>query len=368
MAHEHRLLLEWQEAPDLSFAEDFNTADEIDNANRMQEAETFQKEIHRQIFAEGDTKSKNEEEARLKQRQELVEKYHNVTVRIKLQNGGVIDNVPIGPLLRSSDIVYALVKSKHWNDLKKEAFVLTFLEQFEPQATYEFINLLTTISRSNLTVETVVRSISSECIIECCRIAHYLQSIQILNFITEIIESSIDSSNCSSICILANQLNLPSSLFEKSLSYVISSLDDISNNKEIWDDFPSTLQHQILTLKNAIQSSIVGKGQSAKVFFHNSDEFLAIFHDVIQEQKERLRIAQERQSEIISERKKLYNRRIRCAHSDDDVYSGDVKDAAVKIAKQEKRIQTLEAFYEEQKRIFSRDVAMDGKFSSSFSL
>ena len=39
-----------------------------------------------------------------------------------------------------------------------------------------------------------------------------------------------------------------------------------------------------------------------------------------------------------------------------DVYSGSVEDAAKKILKQEERVKTLQAFYNEQKAIFAKDV------------
>ena len=53
-----------------------------------------------------------------------------------------------------------------------------------------------------------------------------------------------------------------------------------------------------------------------------------------------------------------------------DVYGGSVMDAAMKIEKQERRVQTLELFYREQREIFSRDANRggDGMFKSEFNL
>ena len=75
--------------------------------------------------------------------------------------------------------------------------------------------------------------------------------------------------------------------------------------------------------------------------------FLAIFSDNIREQRERLAEAKRRQEKIISDR----TRNPRGRHR--DPYGGSVKDAEIKIERQERRLQTLETFYQEQKLIFS---------------
>jgi len=307
------------------------------------------------------------------------------------------------------DTIYAFVKSlDYWsnnttrmNDSSNEqsttpnSEVSFMLDQFEYRAILEFIKLVhlfddeyydrmndvtndtsSTTNNINHTKKSTNKLddvISPENIIECCKIAHYLQSTTILEqHIIPIIQSSIDSQNCASICILADQLQLPS-LMNTSMSFVMEKLDDIQSDEDLWNDFPSTLQYHIQTLYNAAQSSIISRGRlssssaTKKVLFSSSDEFLSIFYDLLQENKERLKEAKQRQEEIINERIQYNQSRGRYAQ-EMDVYGGSVIDAAWKIEKQEQRVKTLETFYEEQKSIFSRDAKGDGVYKSSFSL
>jgi hypothetical protein len=125
---------------------------------------------------------------------------------------------------------------------------------------------------------------------------------------------------------------------------LMSSLDNLQDN-ELWNGFPKDLQNRVITLRNAVQSSIMSRGQTAKVFFTSSDEFLAIFFDHIRDQQERLREAKDRQNEIIEGRTKL-------GDSHEDIMGGSVRDAEGKIQRQEIRLQTLEVFYQDQKKIF----------------
>mmetsp|Transcript_12394 Transcript_12394/g.13952 ORF Transcript_12394/g.13952 Transcript_12394/m.13952 type:complete len:470 (+) Transcript_12394:137-1546(+) len=233
------------------------------------------------------------------------------------------------------------------------------LKQFDQNSVQELISVIQGIQ--------TVQEIKSEDIIECCYIAHFLQADTILDEIVDIIKSSIDSSNCASICILADELTIPA-LFSSSMEYVMDTLDKIQSNN-IWSDFPESLQHHIITLRNAAHSSIVGRGHQSKVIFTSKNEFLGIFFDTLREHKERLHEAKRRQQEIIEERMQLNVNTGRYV-KEKDVYGGSVKDAAIKIEKQERRVKTLEVFYKEQKAIFSKDAKKGGNsvYRSKFSL
>ena len=63
-----------------------------------------------------------------------------------------------------------------------------------------------------------------------------------------------------------------------------------------------------------------------------------------------------RQEEIIKERKLRGGRHYK------DPQGGSVRDAALKIAKQEKRIQTLDQFFKEQKLIFAANGCEENSF------
>ena len=188
-------------------------------------------------------------------------------------------------------------------------------------------------------------NVPPEHIVDVCLISHYLQCTSVMEKTIDVLKESVDSDNCLSICQLADQLGSPS-LFEAAVTHLIEKLDDMQNHDE-WDDFDITLRNRVVTMRNAVHSSIIGRGQKTAVFFSSSDEFLAIFSDNIREQRERLAEAKRRQEEIISDRKLNPRGRHR------NPYGDSVKDAEIKIERQERRLQTLETFYQEQKLIFS---------------
>ena len=217
--------------------------------------------------------------------------------------------------------------------------------------------------------------ISEQNIVECLRLAHYLQCRVILNTLTTILESSIDSRNCMAICSLADSLNLKS-LFEASINYVIERLDafqgttttggvvdtetitsDTNGNDdtEVWTSLPHELRSRIMTMRNVMRSSVIGRGSKVSgLFFSSGAEFLAIFRETIREQNERLQEAMERCQEVIRERTEQWHRRGRwLSDSETDfINGGEVAYCLEKIENQSRRLKTLEKFYDEQKTIF----------------
>mmetsp|Transcript_31020 Transcript_31020/g.64888 ORF Transcript_31020/g.64888 Transcript_31020/m.64888 type:complete len:469 (-) Transcript_31020:177-1583(-) len=227
--------------------------------------------------------------------------------------------------------------------------------------------------------------ISEDNVVECLKLAHYLQCRIILDGLAVILEESIDSRNCMAICSLADALNLPR-LFEASVNHVIERLDALqgqSNNsdhgeekdrassseddgeEEVWHLLPHDLKCRVLTMRNVMRSSVIGRGSKvAGVFFSSGNEFLAIFKETLRDQRERLLEARERREEVIRERlEEWIVRRQRMGRWFDAsaeaersfVYGGDVEYALNKIETQERRLKTLQSFYDEQKLIFSGD-------------
>jgi hypothetical protein len=228
--------------------------------------------------------------------------------------------------------------------------------------------------------------ISGHHIVECLKLAHYLQCRVILETLTSILELSIDSRNCMAICSLADSLNLKS-LFEASVNYVIERLDafqgtsdregdseaklSFSNDdeddadgesNELWISLPNELRCRIITMRNVMRSSVIGRGSKVSgLFFSSGEEFLAIFRETIRDQKERLAEAKERSEEIIRERTEQWAVRSQRRgwlfdHSSDAkmdfIHGADVKYSLEKIESQSLRVKTLENFYEEQRAIF----------------
>ena len=341
----------------------------IESTERVEQESEYQRQIHEQFFGtaeEGGVRKLEEE------RIQFLDKYaKDVDISIVTAQG-VIQGVPLYDLATASDTVYTLVSSKEWSHLRKlengdeeksTKMTKSFsLQQFDEDAVRAYLSVVSGKIHVNEITPTNLY-------IDCCHISHFLQSKDILNDIVNILKESIDSDNCGAMCILADQLQL-SELLEVSLSHVLHQLDEMQDHDE-WHEFPKSLQHQVLTLRNAMKSSLLapmgGDGSSKrvrmkKVFFHSSTEFLSIFSDTIRDHKERLADAKLRQEEIIRERQDLNRRR---RHDMIDPMSGSVLDAEMKIQRQEARIQTLESFYREQKNIFASN---DDSFAGSFKL
>ena len=225
--------------------------------------------------------------------------------------------------------------------------------------------------------------ISDNHIVECVKLAHYLQCLLILDALTSILQQSIDSRNCMAICSLSDALNLKS-LFEASVNYVIERLDAFQGTvsldgdqgegdtkdtdgqydtiEETFASLPYELRSRVLTMRNVMRSSVIGRGSKVSgLFFSSGTEFLAIFRETIRDQKERLKDATDRRDEVIRERTEewvdMCERRgtwfdRSSAAREEFVYGADVKYALEKIAKQSQRLKTLESFYDEQKTIF----------------
>jgi hypothetical protein len=336
---------------------------------RLEEAEKYQQQMTDE-FLKQDDKDPN---ANILKREQILKYCEGQVVTFRTQDE--VFNAPLLVLARSSDVFFTMARSKYWKpfntnkqnlrgskrkSIEGEVEKITFsLEEFTSPAVSSFLFVLSSSSPH------AVEDISSHCIIECCRIAHYLQCREILDGIVNVISSSLDAENCTSILILADQLEL-TSLSEASMRFVLERLDDLQEN-EFWNDVPKALKIHVVTLRNAAMSSLIARSHSKKAFFSSSKEFLAIFSDNIQEHRERLREAKLRQCEIIKERERINASRGRFRMAI-DVMGGDVRDARTKIEKQERRIKTLETFYSEQKAIFSKDESGHGCYLGEFTI
>ena len=374
----------------------YQRLDHVEFADKLSKQEQFQSTVIGKFIEEDENKA-YEEEA-VMQRERILEDCRGVTISMSVMVGkssdidessnaangdtnvdvpkedikefSIIENVSLSDLASHCDTIFTLVSSPHWSsDVKARGKDYIFpMDQFDGEAVKCFLSILKekcpTESESDAieaAVAIAVQSIPVQYIIECCYIADYLQSKEILNDIAEVIGGSITAENCTSICILADELQIPS-LLQLSMKYVMTSLEDIQNDAELWDDIPKSLKNHILTLKNAARSSIIGHS-SKKTLFSSSDEFLAIFHDILTLNKERLIEAKQRLSEVIDERKqeedqrgRFSSRSVRNANADDKTYCDIVQYTALKIEKQEMRVKTLQAFYDQQKAIFAQDV------------
>ena len=339
---------------------------------RQQDSALYQKLVHGEAFAEHDAK---ERDAKVSKRQ-FLDTLKGQTISVLSTKKEVegddekrgtlcATSVPLHILASSCDTVYTMVRSDRmlWSRQNSDMEDGNIAEKNDEaksnnnwhQSTLDLTNFRSGPVRSFLSVITdasksenddiSLANVPPEHIVDVCLISHYLQCISVMETSIDVLKESVDSDNCLSICQLADQLGSPS-LFEAAVTHLIEKLDDMQSHDE-WKEFDVTLRNRVVTMRNAVHSSIIGRGQKTAVFFSSSDEFLAIFSDNIREQRERLAEAKRRQEDIISERTLNPRGRHR------DPYGGSVKDAEIKIERQERRLQTLEAFYLEQKLIFS---------------
>mmetsp|Transcript_1883 Transcript_1883/g.5485 ORF Transcript_1883/g.5485 Transcript_1883/m.5485 type:complete len:486 (-) Transcript_1883:90-1547(-) len=362
--------------------------------NRQVEDDQYQESVHRAAFAEYDIKEHDE---KVRKRQ-FLGTLKGQTIAVLSAKEGEDDaeadascsstcatsdderkstcstSVPLDTLASSCDTVYTMVRSDRTLWSRQNSAALSDVEDanveneesksnnwhqstldltnFRSGPVESFLSVIMKVSKDASKSENddddghiSLANIPPHHIVDLCLISHYLQCASVLETTIDVLKESVDSDNCLSMCRLADQLGSPS-LFEASVAHLIEKLDDMQNHDE-WEGFPVTLRNRVVTMRNAVHSSIIGRGQKTSVFFSSSDEFLAIFSDNLREQRERLAEAKRRQEEIVSDRIRNPSGRHR------DPYGGSVKDAEIKIERQEQRLQTLETFYKEQKLIFS---------------
>ena len=349
--------------------ETYQRQDQVELEAAVNAQQEYQTEVINRFMKDDEEISITASEGGLVRKRNLLEKCKGVSISIKTRDSLVVENVPLDRLVDQCDTFLTLVGSEHWSSFVNRDFVFQ-LDQFHKEAVEHFLNILQIRSKSSTLISDLI---TSNFIIECCYIAHFLQATDVLNEIISIIQSSIDSDNCTSICVLADELQIPS-LLQASMKFVMEKLDYIKKDVEVWDSIPTALKNHIITLRNAAKSSIIGRGQTKEVIFSSAGEFLAIFHDTLTCHKERLREAKERQKEIIQERLREgaatsgSGRFSLRSVQEKDVYGGSVEDAAKKIKRQEERVNTLQAFYNEQKAIFAKDMQSDGQFYGRFQL
>jgi hypothetical protein len=344
---------------------------------REVEGSKHQESAHRAAFAEHDSKEQDEKASKRRFLDTLKGQTIEVFVMAKDEESAEVASCgspcttsissPLDVLAAVSDTVYTMVRSErtHWS---RQSSALTDVENvtdekttrsnknnwhpstldltdFRSGSVESFLSLAADAAGKDENAGVSLANVPSHHIVDVCLMSHYLQCNSVLEVTIAALKESVDSDNCLSMCQLADLLASPS-LFEASVTPLIEKLDDIQEHEE-WDAFPVTLRNRVITMRNAVRSSIIGRGQKTSVFFSSSDEFLAIFSDNIREQRERLAEAKRRQEQIISDRIQNPGGRHR------DPYGGSVKDAEIKIERQERRLQTLEAFYKEQKQIFA---------------
>ena len=240
-------------------------------------------------------------------------------------------------------------------------------------------------------------SIPPEYVIDCCRLAHYLQCCQQLKLLDSIVDDyllapgSIDDENCLYLCQLADELSLPR-LWEAAVNHVLSSLDKFqgtsterddnnNNNKNeiescLWDDLSPALKTEIQALRGILRSS-----NRKQVYFSTYHEYLGLLAEQHQYYKERLEDAKhglrlglddearlrEELEALLAERalneqrhttntntyhRARLDRRIQTTTNRLEGLSRGRDYAGTKIKTQQRRVNALGALWKEQKKVF----------------
>lgn len=173
-------------------------------------------------------------------------------------------------------------------------------------------------------------------IIDCVRIAHYLQNTTLLEACVEVLLEAVDTDNCLALSQLADQLHLPR-LFERAVAHMMDSIGNVSELLEQGqeeDVVTRELRDRIEAIQAAVRTSLHPAGRG-RLYFSSLEEYIAIFAERVQYYRERLAEAQEQQAQRPRN-------------------SPGWRDAEVKIQRQQVRVQTLGAALQEQKRLFAR--------------
>jgi len=287
---------------------------------RLADEKAYQQRIHEEAFGE----LNEEERSKRIFLDKIDEADHRNRIILRSVNGSVESTVK--KLACQCDTVYALAMSRDMYEREESVTQLPLelsLEVYSQDAVEEFVNIVHGVKVPN--------DISPDLVVDCCRIAHYVQCSSVLKQLVEMLVEAVDTANCRSMLELADQLSLPS-LFERSLSHMMASLDE---TEDVWDELHSELKDRISLMKEAIESSIL-TGNS-RLYFGSIQEYLAMFAETVQYHRERLFDAKERQAEekaayLIRSNAWEYNQRF--------------------IDRQEKRVDRLEMIMKKQKEIF----------------
>ena len=286
-----------------------------EEAARLRDEEAYAQSVHQRIFHDKDAI----EQKRRDEKERTLQKWEGLTIHIRTLDG-VIEGVSLTPLASSCDTVFALASS--WDSFaqsrEKDEMYLS-LEQFPKESVQELIALVE--QRKS------IDAVSANSIVDCCQMAHYLQSESILQSTVEILLDSVSSSNCLSMYQLADQLNLPQ-LSERALGHMMETLGD---EQTAWDDLTPELKDRIETIRMAIQSSV--HSPQSRLYFGSLDEYISIFAERVQYVRERLMEAKE-QLQLIE-----------CG-------TRSWEDTFQKVQRQEVRVKTLERVLAEQKKLF----------------
>jgi len=312
----------------------------IEEQARLDAEENYTRRIHQQVFGA----TIQQEEQKERERRQFLATLEGWTIDLHTADDGIVAGLPLRRLAEHCDTLYTLAETwenfshQENNPQQQRQQRMSFSLDIYPRASVcEFVSALLVEdgeeeAKTN-TRSAAVQDISPSALVDCCLMAHYLCADRMLKDITDVLVQSIDTSNCLSLCRLADQLNLPV-LFERSLAHMMQTIGDLEST-DTWEDLTPELRDRIAAIKSAIESSV--NDSQSRVYFSSLDEYLAIFAERVQYFRERLAEAKEQQQQ----------------HQSGTHGTRAWLDAQTKIERQEERVRTLEIAFREHKQMFT---------------
>ena len=317
----------------------------IEEQARLDAEENYTRRIHQQVFGA----KIQQEEQKQRERRQFLATLEGWTIDLHTADKGIVAGLPLRRLAEHCDTLYKLAET--WDNFsheennpqqqRQQSQRMSFSLDIYPRASVrEFVSALlreeaeeeNEATTNTNTRTAAVQDISPSALVDCCLMAHYLCADRMLKDITDVLVQSIDTSNCLSLCRLADQLNLPV-LFERSLAHMMQTIGDLEST-DTWEDLTPELRDRIAAIKSAIESSV--NDSQSRVYFASLDEYLAIFAERVQYFRERLAEAKEQQQQQSG------------THGTRAWF-----DAQTKIERQEERVRTLEIAFREHKQMFT---------------
>lgn len=336
-------------------ADNEETEDIHEERVRVQQGNDYEALLHKQYFADYE----QEQEEMLRERQKVLRQIEAAKITLISEvstNETVV--APLFPLASTCDTIYALVASwdiyntdqvenKEVSPHNQDRKAISLSLPFSRRALERFVDLISGILKLSDLLHAEENSeckascedqlVDEHAIIECTRLAHYLQHASILEDCVNILMDAIDTENCLAISQLADQLHIPR-LFERAISHMMDSMENVSqvlDQGEQEDGLTKELRQRIEAIQTAIRTSLHSTSRN-QLYFSSLEEYIAIFAERVQYYKERLMEAEEQQMQ----RPRNFGR--------------GWHDAQIKIERQKIRVETLETALKEQKKMFSR--------------
>lgn len=381
-------------------------ANEREIADRVARENSYQKQISAKIFAQEEEANESNHQKRSRQLQQwMTESIDIVTTNFrdntddrefsavkKEKDEIVVIRTNLKDLASRSDTVFAMASNQHLfhsrqNDddstIKTDKSHLSLsLVEYSTESVKTFLRVLL-----SSTTDDAAHIIPPESVIDCCRLAHYLQCQQLLDSIVDeylMAAGSIDHENCRFLCKLADELSIPR-LWEASVNHMLTSLDKFEENSismtckstsetkaesesNLWSDLSPALKAEIQALRGILRSS-----NRKQVYFSTYHEYLALLAEQLQYYKERLEDAEHCQANRLESETKLrreleslctekasngwyrnarLDRQIEMLSQRLEGLTRGSNYAATKIERQRKKVNALRALWKEQKTVF----------------